>query len=88
MTGLTFFSEHDADSYRDPFAPSLDRIEPKKGYVDGNVRIVVWAINAMLCDWGEDVFYCVANAYRAQRTKIGQSIPNFSGDLPTQLLNC
>ena len=35
--------------------PSLDRIDPSKGYVYGNVRIVAFAVNAMLGDWGEEV---------------------------------
>lgn len=29
-----------------PWRPSIDRIDPAKGYVRGNVRIVVWLYNA------------------------------------------
>ncbi len=35
--------------------PSLDRIEPSKGYIYENVRIVAFAVNAMLGNWGEEV---------------------------------
>lgn len=37
-------------------APSLDRIDPKRGYVYENVRIVAFAVNAAMGDWGEDAF--------------------------------
>ena len=33
-------------------SPSLDRIDPKLGYISGNVRVVCHAINAALGDWG------------------------------------
>jgi len=38
---------------RSATSPSLDRIEPGKGYVAGNVRIVCHALNAGMGDWGE-----------------------------------
>jgi hypothetical protein len=34
-------------------SPSLDRIDPTKGYVPGNVRVVCHALNAGMGDWGE-----------------------------------
>ena len=43
--------------------PSLDRIDPSKGYVYGNVRIVAFAVNAMLGDWGEDVAMSIINQW-------------------------
>lgn len=33
--------------------PSLDRIDPTKGYLYSNIRIVCWAMNAALGTWGE-----------------------------------
>lgn len=38
-----------------PHAPTLDRIEPARGYVAGNVRVVCRLMNFALGDWGEDV---------------------------------
>ena len=35
-------------------APSLDRIEPKKGYVQGNVRIVTYMLNMAMGEYGLD----------------------------------
>ena len=31
---------------RHPFAPSLDRTDPNKGYTEDNVKVVVWCYNA------------------------------------------
>lgn len=64
LTGIPFFMETDAKSKVHPFTPSLDRIDCARGYTKDNVRIVVWAINAMLLDWGEEVFQKVAGSYR------------------------
>jgi hypothetical protein len=33
---------------------SIDRIDPSKGYVHGNVRVVAHGINAALGNWGPD----------------------------------
>ncbi len=51
-------SIHDkpTNSYRAPFAPSIDRINSEKGYTDGNVRLVCVAVNWALSDWGIEVF--------------------------------
>ncbi len=62
LTGLPFYLE-DREG-RNPYAPSFDRIDSKGGYTLGNVRIVVFAINAMFNDWGASVFERVANSYR------------------------
>lgn len=46
-----------------PFAPSLDRIDARKGYTTDNVRLVAWVVNHALGDWGEEVFAKIARAY-------------------------
>lgn len=45
-----------------PFHPSLDRIDSKGGYVRGNVRVVCFAVNIALREWGEAVFLKIAEA--------------------------
>ena len=35
-------------------SPSIDRINPREGYVIGNVRVVCHAMNAAMGDWGEE----------------------------------
>ena len=63
LTGLPFdFSQKDKSATQ-PFAPSLDRKDPTKGYTKDNVRLVIWAINMALADHGEAVFAKVAAAY-------------------------
>lgn len=44
------------------FSPSLDRIDRDKGYVEGNVRFVIWAVNVMKYDGTDDDLLAVAQA--------------------------
>lgn len=67
LTGIEFFATSKAKSRVSPYIPSIDRIEPKLGYVQGNVRLTVFAVNAMLLDWGEGVFRQVARSYNYWR---------------------
>jgi hypothetical protein len=46
-----------------PFRPSLDRIEPSKGYVNGNVRVVCLITNTGMLHYGEQAFSEIAIAY-------------------------
>jgi len=68
VTGLPFRLSL-AKTRVNPFSPSLDRLDCSKGYETGNVRIVLFAVNMMMLDWGDDVFHVVAKAYVA-RSKI------------------
>ena len=47
LTGIEFFANNDANCRVDPFIPSIDRIVPERGYVQDNVRLVIYALNAM-----------------------------------------
>lgn len=61
LSGIRFdFSAKEGSSWRRPFIPSVDRIDPTKGYVPGNVRLVCVAVNYAMSDWGEDVLKLVA----------------------------
>lgn len=53
---------------RNPYQMSLDRIDSNKGYVKGNVRLVLWAMNAALSVWGEEAFATIAEAFVARRS--------------------
>ena len=48
---------------RNPYGPSLDRIESSKGYSLGNCRIVSVAVNLAMNEWGEDVLKVISEAY-------------------------
>lgn len=76
LTGIEFYSKHTSSGKTNPFAPSLDRIDPKKGYTTDNVRIVILAVNLMLLDWGPEIFEQVANSFRYwKRHKTGKPMP-------------
>lgn len=68
VTGIDF--ERTAGE-RHCFAPSLDRIKPELGYVPGNVRVVVWSLNAALGPWGLEVFLRLARAIVDAQRKSG-----------------
>lgn len=65
LTGISFYAKHKPESAKNPFAPSMDQIKPSKGYTRDNVRIVLFAINAMMSDWGSEVFEHVARSYKS-----------------------
>ncbi len=44
VTGVRLFWDYEGTG-KNPRAPSLDRIDSSKGYVSGNVQIVLWAYN-------------------------------------------
>lgn len=61
VTGIAFESGRGRGTGNPhPFTPSLDRIEPKKGYTPDNVQVVIWAYNAMRGTWGDEVLRQVA----------------------------
>lgn len=65
MTGIKFSLERSKTHTRiyHPFAPSLDRIDCRKGYTMENTRLVIVAINLALNQFGEKVFRTVCEQY-------------------------
>jgi hypothetical protein len=47
---------------RNPYAPSIDRIDSLDGYVPNNIRLVLSAVNAGLAEWGDDVYRTICRA--------------------------
>ncbi len=47
ITNLEFDFKTKGDGRKNPFAPSIDRIDCKIGYIKKNVRLVLWQINLM-----------------------------------------
>ena len=37
-----------------PYAPSIDRIDARRGYIADNIRIICWAANLLLGTWGDE----------------------------------
>lgn len=56
VTGRKFSMEQLPGVRARPFAPSLDRVRSDGGYVEGNVRLVCFAINRAISDLGDAVF--------------------------------
>lgn len=82
MTGIPFFHACPVKSHMRPFAPSFDRIVPGGGYTQDNVRIVVFALNSMLSDWGDEVMRAVASGYAFRQNKSRTGIPALSTEHP------
>jgi hypothetical protein len=60
-------------------SPTLDRLDPNVGYVYDNIRIVIFAANTMLGNWGEDTAARVAEAFLSQRTKANDTNRTLEG---------
>lgn len=67
-TGLPLSLEHDGESARNPWAPSIDRIDCSKGYVLGNVRVVCVLYNLARNDFPDEAVMTMAKAL-AGRTR-------------------
>lgn len=72
LTGIPF----DLTTQERAFSPSLDRIEAGGSYTIDNVRIVIFAVNALLGNWGESVAQNVSVAFstRSQRGTASQRL--------------
>lgn len=73
LTGMKFKLQKNGPFRVDPYALTVDRIEPQKGYVQGNVRLICFAMNLALMNWGEDVFASFAIAFTQQHFKKRQA---------------
>lgn len=54
VSGIPFAKRFAGDGRRDPWAPSIDRIENRQGYTIENCRIVCMVANIAMSDWGYD----------------------------------
>lgn len=62
LSGLPFERVPPGQYRTHPYAPSLDRIDPKKGYVESNVRMILFVVNRARSDFGDEVLLTVASA--------------------------
>ena len=61
LSGIEFDLSLDSGN-RNPFRPSLDKIDSNGGYTKDNVRIILWGLNFALSDFGLDVYLKMAKA--------------------------
>lgn len=64
LSGLPFNMTVGESFYRD--SPSLDRIKPELGYVDGNLRVILYGLNAAIGSWGLDRLMEMIDAIRSR----------------------
>jgi hypothetical protein len=63
LTGIPFDADYRTSGAGGThLAPSPDRIEPEKGYVPGNVRWVLWAVNRAKGEMPEPLFLRICRA--------------------------
>lgn len=55
---------------RNPWYPSVDRIDASKGYEPGNVRPVCWAYNCARQTWPDEVVLAWATSMLGQRIEL------------------
>jgi hypothetical protein len=67
VSGIEFSHEKAKGCFRSPWRPSLDRIDASRGYVPGNVRLVLVAVNIAMGEWGEATFLEIARATASRR---------------------
>jgi hypothetical protein len=54
LTNLPFDLTQDCDSWRNPYSPSIDRIDSSLGYTKENTRVVLTSVNITLNEFGEN----------------------------------
>lgn len=63
VLGIPFNLRHRGIALRYPFMPSIDRIDPNKGFIKDNCRIVTNVVNQAKEAWGDRLFEYIFNNY-------------------------
>lgn len=70
ITGLPLdFNKPKKKGAKPPFTPSVDRIDPTKGYTKDNCQVVCWALNRAKGEFGYDLLYHWARPFVEQYEK-------------------
>lgn len=72
LTGI-WFNNKTGDSVRNPWSPTIDRIDSSKPYTKDNCRLVCYAINTAISEWGEDIFKAMINGYITSKAYPGRT---------------
>ena len=69
VSGLLFTDERFEDALvKHPYRASLDRIDPLRPYLEGNMRLVCTATNFGMGQWGDEVLRRIAEGMTAKRS--------------------
>ena len=66
VSGIPFSWDKPAHCRVAPYIPSIDRIDSTKGYTKDNVRLICWAVNISLSDWGDNTFIKICKSVAVQ----------------------
>lgn len=83
LTGLPFSFEPPPEGLtRRPDAPSVDRIDKTKPYTPENTRVILWAVNCALAEYGTETMLPIlermVNAIKEQSTPVSTKHPSTS----------
>lgn len=62
LSDIEFDFSSNGLSHFNPLSPSIDRIDPNKGYTKDNCRVVLVCVNFGIGQWGIDIYKKVAKA--------------------------
>lgn len=65
ITGIAFDHSHG----RNFNSPSIDRIDSSQGYIISNIRIICYAMNVAMNDWGEEAIWKMFQAWQENKGK-------------------
>lgn len=74
VTGITFDYSKPTKTKKNPFAPSLDRIDSNRGYYKDNVRLVIWQYNLMKGEITDNQLYEICKEIVSARSSIQKTI--------------
>jgi len=72
VSGIPLAKRVMPDGSRDPWAPSIDRIQSCHGYTFDNIRVVCLAANYAMNQWGADVLLRLARGVIRSSTLVSQ----------------
>lgn len=72
LSGLPF----DMEAKRGANSPSVDKIDPSKGYVQANCRVILWSLNRAKSNYSEEYFISIMEAVVNRKKRRQIEIPH------------